>query len=64
MIQKNNLRQHVTLAIVTLILAAALLALMFIPRQPTMHQFQGPSDGPGNTISPGTSMPFIQAAQG
>lgn len=53
----NNLRQHLTLAVVILILAAALLVLTFIPRQPHV-QFQG---APGGNGKYGTSMPFIQA---
>ena len=61
----NNLRQHVVLAIVTLVIAAVLLALTFIPRQPVMIQGGGP-DGGGNQISGPTnfnsSSPFTLSA--
>jgi hypothetical protein len=54
--QNNNLRQHVTLAIVTLILAAVLLALTFIPRQPTIQHIQGaPNGGYSGQIAPPVS---------
>jgi hypothetical protein len=58
----NNFRQHVVLAIVTLVIAAVLLALTFIPRPPVMIQ-GGP--GGGNQISGPTnfnsSSPFTLA---
>ncbi len=64
--QNNNLRQHLTLAIITLILAAVLLALMFIPRQPTIQHFQGaPTGGNSNQIAPpANSGAFAQVAHG
>ncbi|GHO94183.1 hypothetical protein KSF_042310 [Reticulibacter mediterranei] len=60
----NNLRQHVVLAIVTLVVAAVLLALTFIPRQPVMIQGGGP-DGGNQIIGPtnfSSSSPFTLAA--
>jgi hypothetical protein len=64
--QKNNLRQHLTLAIITLILAAVLLVLTFIPRQPTIQQFQGaPAGGNSNQIAPPANAgSFAQVAHG
>lgn len=54
--QKNNLSQHVTLAIITLLLAAALLILTYIPRPPVIRQFQGaPSGGNSGQIAPPAS---------
>ena len=51
--QKNNLSQHLTLAIITLLLAIALLVLTFIPRQPVIHQYEGaPTGGNSNQIAP------------
>ena len=50
--QNNHLRQHLALAVVTLILAAVLLALTFIPRQPTLHIQEGPTGGNSNQIAP------------
>ena len=54
--QKNNLSQHVTLAIITLLLAAALLVLTFIPHPPVIRQFQGaPSGSSSGQIAPPAS---------
>jgi len=59
----NNLRQHVVLAIVTLVVAAVLLALTFIPRPPVMIQGGGPG-GSNQMIGPtnfNSSSPFTLA---
>jgi hypothetical protein len=50
----NTLRQHVVLAIVTLVVAAVLLALTFIPHPPIM--IQGGPDGSSNQISGPTNL--------
>jgi hypothetical protein len=58
----NHLRQHVVLAIVTLVIAAVLLALTFIPRPPVM--IQGGPDGGNQIIGPtnfNSSSPFTLA---
>ena len=60
----NTLRQHVVLAIVTLVVAAILLALTFIPLPPVV--IQGGPGGGGNQMIGGptnfnSSSPFAQA---
>lgn len=64
--QKNNLSQHVTLAIITLLLAAALLILTFIPRQPVIRQYQGAPSGStsGQIAPPASSSSLAQVAHG
>jgi hypothetical protein len=64
--QKNNLSQHLTLAIITLLLAIALLVLTFIPRQPVIRQYQGaPTGGDTNQIAPpASSGSLAQVAHG
>jgi hypothetical protein len=60
----NNLRQHVVLAIVTLVIAAVLLALTFIPRPPVMIQGGGPG-GSDQMIGPtnfNSASPFTLSA--
>ncbi len=60
----NTLRQHMVLAIVTLVIAAILLALTFIPLPPVV--IQGGPDGGGNQMIGGptnfnSSAPSAQA---
>lgn len=49
----DKIRSHIFLGVVTLLLAAALLVLLFIPKPAKMYRFQGPPpSGPGGIISP------------
>ncbi|QBD80695.1 hypothetical protein EPA93_33870 [Ktedonosporobacter rubrisoli] len=43
--ETNTLRQHIVLGVITLILAIAILALLFIPRQPQIYRYQGSLSG-------------------
>ncbi len=49
----DKIRSHIFLGVVTLLLAAALLVLLFIPKPAKIYRFQGsPPSGAGGMISP------------
>jgi hypothetical protein len=49
----DKVRSHIVLGVITLLLAAALLVLLFIPKPAKIYRFQGPPpSGAGGMISP------------